>query len=302
MNEVALSERSSLQRWWLAARPKTLIAAFSPVFLGSVLSWYDGAFHLPTFVLITVAAVAIQIATNFFNEVYDYWKGADTQERLGPPRLVAQGIIAPQAMLKAALIATGIALAAGIPLILRGGTPILLIGGISLLLAWAYTGGPFPLAYLGLGEVFVFLFFGIIALGGTYYLHTLQYTGQAFLLSWIPGALSTALLLTNNIRDIPTDRKSNKQTLSVRIGRRKSEQFYTVLLLLPFPILLALIVTGISFWILIDILTIGATLRLCRQIRTLEGRAFNQALADTARLLWLHTALIGGGLILGKLL
>ncbi len=286
--------------WWQAARPKTLVAAFAPVFLGSALAWYKGAFDPLVFTLTLVAAVAIQIATNFFNEVYDYWKGADTGERLGPPRLVAQGVIAPQAMMRAALSLSALALLAGIPLILRGGLPIVLIGGVSLLLAWAYTGGPFPLAYRGLGEVFVFVFFGIVAVGGTFYLHTLSYSLDALLLSFIPGALSTALLLVNNLRDIPTDRASQKRTLSVRLGRRKSEKLYQLLLFLPFPTTLLLIGLGLPWTLLLDFFTLPTTVRLARLVRQLQGRALNQLLEKTAILLWVHTILLVAGLIVGK--
>jgi len=292
--------RVSLRLWWQAARPKTLVAAFAPVFLGSALAWSKGVFLPSVFVFALIAAIAIQIATNFFNEVYDYWKGADTGERLGPPRLVAQGIIAPQVMLRAALLLSALALLAGIPLILRGGLPIVLIGGVSLLLAWAYTGGPFPLGYRGLGEIFVFVFFGIVAVGGTFYLHTLSYSLDALLLSFIPGALSSALLLVNNIRDIPTDRMSQKRTLSVRLGRQKSERLYQGLLFLPFLATVGLIGLDLPWTLALDFLALPTTIRLARLVRQLQGRALNQLLEKTAILLWLHTIFIVAGLIVGK--
>lgn len=285
--------------WIFAARPKTLIAAISPVFLASALAWYHYSFHPWIFFFTLFSALSIQVATNYFNEVYDYVKGADTEDRLGPPRVVSQGLVSVKAMKRAAIAVSIVALLCGIPLILRGGIPILLIGIFSLFFAWAYTAGPFALAYRGLGEIFVFLFFGVIATCGTYYLHTLRWESSSLFLSFIPGALSTVLLLVNNIRDIPTDQKSGKYTLSVRIGRKKSELLVTFLLGIPYVALLFLL-PATSLWLLLDLFSIPYAYKIAKAIRILDERQMNQLLGQTTELLWLHTILIPAALILDR--
>jgi 1,4-dihydroxy-2-naphthoate octaprenyltransferase len=205
----------------LAARPKTLPAAVVPVWAGCVLAWaFGGTFH-PLLALATLGgAVAIQIATNFFNDAIDSRKGADTERRLGPVRVTAAGMMRPAAVHAAALGFLGLALACGILLYQARGWPIAVIGVPSLFLAYGYTGGPFPLAYRGLGEVFVVLFFGWVAVAGTVFIQTGGWPAAAFLLGSQVGLLSAALISINNLRDREEDAHTGKRTLAVRWGRR----------------------------------------------------------------------------------
>lgn len=207
----------------LAARPKTLPAAIVPVWVGSVLAWkLTGLFSL-TLALATVAsAICIQIATNFFNDAIDDAKGADTSARLGPTRVTASGLLSRKTVY---LLATGFLVAASLfawPLITTHGWPILAIGIPSLLLAYGYTGGPFPLAYLGLGEIFVILFFGLVAVVGTVFVQTGRMMSEAIWLGLTVGGLSAVLITINNLRDIEEDTLSNKRTLAVRWGFEKA--------------------------------------------------------------------------------
>ncbi|NTU54498.1 MAG: 1,4-dihydroxy-2-naphthoate polyprenyltransferase, partial [Chlorobiaceae bacterium] len=211
---VPLSRKpSALQAWMLAIRPKTLPAGAMPVVLGSALAFANGTFRVLPALVALICALGIQIATNFINEIYDFRKGADTAERLGPTRTVAAGIISERTMTR---VSIGLGLSVfvlGLYLVAIGGWPILLVGVLSLLFAWAYTGGPFPIAYSGLGDVFVFIFFGLVAVGGTYYVQSLTLPFPVLIAAAAPGAFSVSILLVNNIRDIDTDRKVGKMTL-----------------------------------------------------------------------------------------
>lgn len=213
----------------LAARPKTLPAAIVPVWAGSVLAWKLTGLFSWTLALCTLgSAIAIQIATNFFNDAIDDAKGADTEARLGPTRVTASGLLSRKAVY---LLATGflvIACLFSLPLIEARGWAIVVIGVPSLFLAYGYTGGPFPLAYLGLGEIFVILFFGLIAVAGTVYLQTGQLLAEALWLGAAVGALSAVLITINNLRDVEEDTASNKRTLAVRWGWEKARWILTV--------------------------------------------------------------------------
>ncbi len=224
-----------MTHWWTAFRPKTLSAAVVPVvvgtalvptFGGEILWWVTG--------LALFAALMIQLATNLFNDVIDFKKGADTEARLGPTRVTQSGMISEKGVFWAAIGFLLLAFLAGIPLVLHGGWPIVAIGLVSLFLAYAYTGGPFPLAYLGLGEIFVVLFFGLIAVGGVFYLHTLSFHPAAAVAGLQVGFLATALLVINNIRDREQDLKAHKKTLAVRFGLRFSRVELLLIYLLSF--------------------------------------------------------------------
>lgn len=205
--------------WILAARPKTLSAAVVPVLIGSALAAHEPpAITWWVFVCALLGAVFIQIATNFINDALDFKKGADTEERLGPLRVTSAGLLSADAVMRGAWICLILAALCGIPLLYRGGWPMLLIGLGSIVAAYAYTGGPYPLAYHGLGELFVIVFFGFIAVGGTFYAHSLQWTQSAALAGFAVGALATVLIVINNLRDIDSDRRSNKRTLAARFG------------------------------------------------------------------------------------
>lgn len=210
---------ATLKSCVLAARPKTLPAAIVPVWVGCVLAWkLDSGFD-PVLALCTLfGAVAIQIATNFFNDAIDAKKGADTERRLGPVRVTASGMLPPRTVMRLALVFLGIALLCGVVLYQARGWPIVLIGIPSLFLAYGYTGGPFPLAYRGMGEIFVILFFGLIAVAGTVFIQTGGWPREAILLGLQTGLLSAVLISINNFRDRAEDASTGKRTLAVRCG------------------------------------------------------------------------------------
>lgn len=210
---------SKIRPWILAFRLKTLTAALVPVLVGTCLSlslgtfsaWWVSAFAL-------CSAFCIQIATNLLNDAIDFKKGADTEKRLGPQRATQMGWLTERQVFVMGLVFLLMALGFGFPLVLRGGWPIVALGVVSLFLAYGYTGGPFPLAYLGLGDLFVVLFFGLFAVGGTYFLQSMEINGAALVGGLQIGFLSTILIAINNLRDSDSDREVNKKTLAVRLG------------------------------------------------------------------------------------
>lgn len=204
--------------WWEAARPRTLPAAIAPVVVASALAIHDGVFHLGAASICLLFALLIQIGTNFANDYYDFLKGADTAERTGPRRAVASGLIAPMTMRRAMVVVFGLAFLVGLTLLPFGGWPLLVIGLASIGCGIIYTGGPYPLAYHGWGDVFVFVFFGLVAVTATYFVQAGQITPMAWWLGVGVGALSTNILVVNNYRDMETDRAANKRTLVVRFG------------------------------------------------------------------------------------
>lgn len=222
--------------WMEAARVRTLPASLVPVLVGASLAWNHGLLHwLPTLIAL-FCAILIQIATNFANDYFDFRKGADTTERVGFARASSSGEIAPKTMLSASLFLFFLAFLSGLYLVYVAGWPILIIGLMSIAAGLLYTGGPFPLAYNGLGDLFVFLFFGLAAVMGTYYVNTLKWVPEAFWASVAVGALSTMILAANNYRDIHTDRKADKKTLAVLLGERFTRWQFLFLALLAFTI------------------------------------------------------------------
>jgi 1,4-dihydroxy-2-naphthoate polyprenyltransferase len=210
---------STLKSCILAARPKTLPAAIVPVWAGCVLAWkLTGAFNLWLAVCTLVGAIAIQIATNFFNDAIDAKKGADTERRLGPQRVTASGLMSPQSVMRLGMVFLAIAIGCGAALYQARGWPIIAIGIPSLFLAYGYTGGPFPLAYRGMGELFVVLFFGFVAVAGTVFIQTGVWPNEAWLLGGQIGLLSAILISINNLRDREEDASTGKRTLAVRFG------------------------------------------------------------------------------------
>ena len=225
--EVAVP--GSVTVWFLAARPKTLVAAAAPVLVGSGLAAFHARFSvLPALATLT-GALLIQVATNLANDYFDFVRGTDTSERVGPVRVTQAGLLSPSAVLGGMLAVICVAVVVGLYLVVVGGWPILVVGVVSLLLAVAYTGGPYPLAYHGLGDVFVFVFFGLVAVTGTYWVQARALVPDAFLGGAGVGALSTAILVVNNLRDRETDARAGKRTLAVRIGRSGSVAEYTLL-------------------------------------------------------------------------
>lgn len=221
---------NTITLWIEATRPKTLFASFSPVLIGTLYAIHQGSFSFMTAFFTLLATLGVQIGTNFVNDYYDFLKGADTSLRKGPRRLIQAGIISLEDMKLATLLTFSAVALLSIYLIARGGPMFAVLTAVSIFLGVGYTGGPWPLAYLGLGEVFVLFFFGPIATASTAYLQTLHFSWESFFLGFSPGFLSTAILVTNNLRDIEEDRKANKKTLAVRFGKRFTQLEYTICL------------------------------------------------------------------------
>ncbi|MBC8044830.1 MAG: 1,4-dihydroxy-2-naphthoate polyprenyltransferase [Rhizobacter sp.] len=290
--------KPSLKVWIGATRPRTLAAAVVPVALGTALAFADGKADWSSAAVALFCAVLIQIGTNFINEIYDFRKGADTAERLGPTRAVAAGLISEQAMTIAAMLVLAVAFFAGLVLVWRGGLVILMIGLASLFFAWAYTGGPYPLAYNGLGDVFVFLFFGVAAVCGTYYAQALAWSLPSLVLAVAPGTLAANILGANNLRDIQTDAAVGKRTLAVRLGLQTGKQIYIALTIAAFLVPVALSITGYGLWALLPLMALPLAYQASMQVWRAEGTAFNLSLAATARLLIIHGLLQSLGLCL----
>lgn len=271
--------------WILAARPRTLGAALIPVVAGGALAISISAFDPLVSALVLASAVLIQIATNFFNDAIDHVKGADTAGRLGPTRVTSAGLLPARRVITGAFLTLALAALFALPLVLRGGGIILLLGLLSLLFAYAYTGGPFPLAYLGLGEIFVILFFGLIAVAGTFYLNTLAFSVAAILAGLQIGLHSSVLLAVNNLRDLETDRAANKKTLAARFGLNFARRENAALVIAPFILGLAWLPLGYLWAFLLPLLTLPLAWWLARACLTATpDRQVNQLLAQAAAL------------------
>ena len=240
---------ANIQIWFEATRPKTLPAALCPVMVGSAMAYHDGLFNwIPSLICLSFALL-IQIGTNFANDYLDGVKGTDTEARIGPLRAVASGSVQPLAMRRAALIVLALAFILGLSLIFYGGWWMLLVGASSVICAWLYTGGPYPLAYNGLGDLFVILFFGLIAVACTYFVQALQITVDAFLLGLASGLVINNILVVNNYRDLEEDILASKRTLVVMMGRRFAQLQYLGSTVLAATILLVLAWKQHAFWL-----------------------------------------------------
>jgi 1,4-dihydroxy-2-naphthoate polyprenyltransferase len=298
MTDQSLPLPTSLQAWMLAIRPKTLPAGAVPVILGSALAAVDGQFRFLPALVALICALGIQVATNFINEIYDFRKGADTAERLGPTRTVAAGIISEKTMIKVSASLVGTVFLLGLYLVYTSGWPILVVGLLSLLFAWAYTGGPYPIAYSGLGDLFVFVFFGLVAVGGTYYVQADALSLPVLLAAVAPGAFSVNILLVNNIRDIATDRTVGKMTLPARIGGEWARKLYIALTVVAFLVPALLFLNGYSPWGMLSLLSAPLAFSMIRQLYESEGRELNNVLAGTGKLMTLHGLLFAAGLLI----
>lgn len=288
---------SRVQAWLLAARPPTLWAAVAPVLVGGGLASDDGVFRWDVFVVTMTASVLINVGVNFANDASDARRGVDNAERIGPPRAVASGLIPARTMWGGVVAAFALATACGIYLTTVAGWPILVIGAASLLAALGYTGGPFPYGYRGLGEVFVFLFFGLAATVGSRFAHDATAPLDAWLLAIPVGMLVTAILVANNVRDVDTDRTMGKRTLAVMLGRPATRHLYAVLVLGAFPLIAGYAVAGWAPGL--TAIAVGAAPLAIPPVLTIyretEGPPLIGALKATARL---H-ALVGALLALG---
>ncbi|MCG8347695.1 MAG: 1,4-dihydroxy-2-naphthoate polyprenyltransferase [Chloroflexales bacterium] len=274
-----------MRAWLLAIRVPTLPAAVVPVLVGAATAAAVGSFRLLPFLGAFVAALLIQVGTNLANDYFDHQKGADTSARLGPTRVTQSGLITPPTVRLGMLVSFGLAALIGIYLIVVGGWPILVIGLLSIAAGILYTGGPWPFGYNGLGDLFVFVFFGLIAVAGTAYLHTGALLGAALINAVPVGMLVTAILVVNNLRDIETDRRANKRTLAVILGQRATRIEYALLVGGVYPLLLVSWLAGAaSAWFWLPVLTLPLAVALIRLVWSSEGAALNAALKGTARL------------------
>ena len=288
------------EKWILAARPKTLWASIAPVVVGTALAYGDGAHHWPSALIALVCSVLIQIGTNFANDYFDYEKGADTEERTGPLRVTQAGMVPPSTMRRATAVVFLLAFVGGAYLTWRGGWPIALVGLLCILSGLLYTGGPYPLGYLGLGDLFVLIFFGPVAVGGTYFVQALQINTTVLIAGIGPGMLITAILTVNNLRDIEVDRKAGKLTLAVRFGKAFTRWEFALLVFLGLSIPPFLYLhTGQHLSSLLSLLVVLPAVSTFRGVfGQAEGLSLNPVLANTARISLLYSVLFSVGWLL----
>ena len=283
--------------WLLAARPRTLPAAAAPVVVGTALAFHDGAFAPLAAAAALLGALLLQVGANLANDYYDHVRGADTAERVGPTRATQSGLLPAAHVRNATFAVFALAVLLGTYLVWIGGWPIVVIGVLSVLAGWAYTGGPYPLGYHGLGDVFAFLFFGPVAVVGTYYVQALTVTPEAFLASVPVGLLTTAILVVNNVRDVATDEKAGKRTLVVRLGEKVGRAEYALLMWAAYACLPVLGVRTNPFAML-PVLGLPIAFPLVRAVQRERGAALNARLAATAQHLLLFSLLLAIGLAL----
>jgi 1,4-dihydroxy-2-naphthoate octaprenyltransferase len=293
---------SSVRIWLMAARPRTLPAAVAPVLVGTALAATEDQFHWLRFVMAMLGALFIQVGTNLSNDYSDARRGADTEDRLGPVRVTAGGLVPPRQVLVATYVAFGLAVLAGAYLIATAGWELLLVGAASILAGVLYTGGPKPYGYEGLGEVFVFLFFGLVAVGGSYFAQTEQMEWEALALSVPVGLLAAALLVVNNVRDLETDRRAGKRTLAVRLGRPRARTLYAAMVYLAFVIAQVPWIVGsdeLSPWLALPLVAIPLAAPVVRIVRSrTDGPSLNAALGRTGMLQLVFCVLLSAGILL----
>ncbi len=291
---------SGLQIWLMAARPRTLPAAVAPVLVGSALAATVSPLNWFAFAAAALGSIFIQVGTNLSNDYSDARRGADTEERLGPVRVTAGGLVPPSQVLVATYASFAMAVLCGVYLIIIAGPVLLLIGAASILAGVLYTGGPRPYGYEGFGELFVFTFFGLVAVTGSYYVQLQQLSWDAFVLAVPVGLLAAAILVVNNVRDLETDRRAGKKTLAVRLGRARTRQLFAVMLILAYPTALLPWLSGsFNAWLALVLLTIPIAVALIRTVSThSDGPTLNAALARAGMLELSFCVALTAGLLL----
>lgn len=296
---IAAERPSTFRIWYLAARPWTLPASYAPVIAGTGVAWHEGSFDPLIALLCLATALLLQIAANFANDAIDARKGTDTAERVGPTRITSAGYVTYDAVMRATFLTLGLAAITGLYLIYRGGWPFVITGIAALICAVAYTGGPFPISYLGLGEVFVFLFFGLIAVTGTAYLQTGELTMLSLVAAIPAGMMSVGILIINNYRDLEQDIRANKRTVAVRIGPDRTRiEYYAALTLTVLTPFICWAMDWLNAWALLTVLAWPLFVMLIRQVRTLRGPALNKTLGLTGRTSLVFNILFALALIL----
>ncbi len=287
---------NSLQIWVAATRPKTLIASVSPILIGSVLALSHHSLPWEWCICLLITGLGIQIGTNLCNDYYDFLKGGDSAQRKGPLRVTAAGLVSQQTMRKAIILTCIMTIIAGLPLVARGGLVIAFLLAGALLLGWMYTGGPYPLAYLGLGECFVFPFFGPVATACAYFLLTRTFSWEAGYAGIAPGLFSTALLIANNMRDVEEDRKTGKRTLVVRFGTHFGIWEYGVTSL--FAILASAFFWRNFPWTSLTLALLIPASRLVYRLAHAQGN-YHPVFSGIGMLFWAYTLLFSIGVYLG---
>ena len=296
----------NINNWWIASRPKTLIVSIVPVFLGLSLAFHNGYFNSFFIGLFTlIAAILIQIGTNLINDLYDFLNGADNANRIGPVRVVQSGLLSESSVRLGAFLCFGLSLLIGIYLVFIGGIPILLIGSFAVLSGYCYTAGPYPLGYNGLGDIFVFIFFGLIAVPGTYYLQHLQknllFDIDSILIGSSIGFIAVAILCVNNIRDIISDSNVGKKTLAVRFGKKPIIFLYDAMLILPYVCIFLVFIRDNFYWDLglcLLLFSIPIAVKLIIDIHNKEGEDLNSVLIRTISFMKTFSMLLILGIIL----
>ena len=300
MSEKEIYKYKRWQLWLLAARPRTLWAGIIPVIVGTAMAFEARKFHLLSFLATLACAVLIQVGTNFANDLFDFQKGADNEARRGPMRVTQARLVTPHQMKVATITVLALAFLVGIYLVWRAGWPILIIGLLSILFAVLYTGGPRPLGYMGLGDILVLIFFGPVAVGGTYYIIAGHINRAVLLAGLAPGMIATAILVVNNLRDAETDRRSGKNTLAVRFGAGFARAEYLAMIcgamLLP---IIIYFIEGRHGWAILAGLYIFPAIPVTKKVFTgADGHVLNDALAGTARLMLVFGLLFSLGWLL----
>jgi 1,4-dihydroxy-2-naphthoate polyprenyltransferase len=286
----------------MAARPRTLPAAIAPVLVGTALAGFGHVFHPLRFLAALLGAVFIQVGTNLSNDYSDARRGADADDRLGPVRVTAGGLVPPKQVLVATYVSFGLAVLAGVYLIVVAGWLLLVIGAASILAGVLYTGGPRPYGYEGLGELFVFLFFGVVAVAGSFFVQVKHLHWEAFALSVPVGLLAAAILVVNNIRDIDSDRRASKRTLAVKLGRARTRWLFAGTVYLAFLLAPITWIFGpVKPWVMLTWLALPLAAALVRIVRTrTDGPSLNGALARSGMLQLAFCVLLSAGLLLSR--
>jgi 1,4-dihydroxy-2-naphthoate octaprenyltransferase len=290
---------AGMRIWLMAARPKTLPAAIAPVLVGTSLAIEQGTFHPVSFLAALLGSIFIQVGTNLANDYSDARRGADTEDRLGPVRVTAGGLAPPKQVLLATYITFGMAVLCGAYLIAVAGPELLLVGVASILAGVTYTGGPKPYGYEGLGEIMVFLFFGVVAVVGSYYVQIQELPWRAFVLSVPVGLLAAAILVVNNVRDLETDRRAGKRTLAVRLGRERTRGLYAGIVGGAFVAAIVPWLAGsLTAWLVLSWLAIPLAIPVIRTVREkTDGPSLNGALAATGKLQLAFCILLCAGIL-----
>ncbi|NJC95495.1 MAG: 1,4-dihydroxy-2-naphthoate polyprenyltransferase [Anaerolineales bacterium] len=283
----------------LAIRPRTLPAAAAGVLMGAAMAWHDGFFRIDASLVCLFTALLLQIGSNLANDVFDFERGTDTAERLGPTRVTQAGMLTPKQVKIGMAIVFGLAALLGLYLAWLGGWAIILLGIAAILSAIAYTGGPFPIGYHGLGDLFVFIFFGIASVAGTYYIQAGSITPAVWWMTIPPGLIITAILVVNNLRDLEHDHRAGKHTMAVRLGEQGTKIQYIVCMVIAYLVLIPVAWAGLIPWsTLLAWLSLPIAYQATRLVLTQKGRPLNMALAQTGQTALAFSLLFWAGLLL----